>query len=266
MNLLLSIYQINATNIEVEVATDSTEPCDAAAEQTTGEQSTGEQTTDEQSTAGQTTTEESTEEQKEPTEQVTNDKEEKQQEKPDQKKAKTESKKGMRTRKRGRRKEKEVCEEVKASEQVINDDSQSTDTKDAMETTSSETEGSTTTAAVTNDVTAGVTSDVTNPVEEKQEVNVTENVANAINTHSACHTGVIRLSSQEMTVVGLLCSYLQICPYGATSGQVLHHIQRQVPGVTAEGLEKVLSGLPMIFKGDGLEFLNKTWKFKQVLI
>ena len=80
---------------------------------------------------------------------------------------------------------------------------------------------------------------------------------------SACPTEVVRLTSKDMTIVGLLCSYLQVCPYGATTEQVLTHIQRNIQGVSAEELEKILDGLPMLFIGDGLDFYNKTWKFKQ---
>ncbi|KAK3744760.1 hypothetical protein QZH41_013312, partial [Actinostola sp. cb2023] len=86
----------------------------------------------------------------------------------------------------------------------------------------------------------------------------------SVSPHSTRHTDVVRLTSKEMSVVGLLCSYLQVCPYGATTEQVLVHIQRQVPGVTSEDLAKLLDSLPMIFVGDGLEFCNKTWKFKQL--
>ncbi|XP_031566584.1 uncharacterized protein LOC116301638 isoform X2 [Actinia tenebrosa] len=72
---------------------------------------------------------------------------------------------------------------------------------------------------------------------------------------------IVKLSSSEMVVVGCLCSYLQICPYGATTDQVLSHITRQVSGVTPEDLERILNGLPMLFSGDGLDFMSKTWKF-----
>jgi hypothetical protein len=99
--------------------------------------------------------------------------------------------------------------------------------------------------------------DDTTPVVE--ETAITTN-ANSTSDGSS-GADVVRLSANQMVVVGLLCSYLQICPYGATTDQVLTHIRRQVPGVTSEELEKILNSLPMLFSGDGLEFMNKTWKF-----
>lgn len=77
-------------------------------------------------------------------------------------------------------------------------------------------------------------------------------------------TKVLRLTSLDMTVVGLLCSYLQICPYGATTEQVVSHMQRHIPSVLPQRLEELLDGLPMLFSGDGLEFYNKTWTFKNI--
>lgn len=75
---------------------------------------------------------------------------------------------------------------------------------------------------------------------------------------------ILRLTSLDMTVVGLLCSYLQVCPYGATTEQVLSHMQRHIPSVLPQRLEELLDGLPMLFSGDGLEFNNKTWTFKNI--
>lgn len=240
--------QAYASKIEVEVIKDSSDVCDPTVP-TTNVQTPTIRTTDipEQQTD------------KKPADEITQEGKPsetgKQPEKSDQKKGKTEVKKGVRTRKRGRKKEKEVAEESEGSEQM-SQDSQSTDTETMDKSMIKG--GKTTTGVKEESVTAtNVTDDVKTAGEEK--------AGNPGNPNSACQTGVVRLSSQDMTVVGLLCSYLQICPYGATAEQVLYHIQRQAPGVTAEDLEKVLEGLPMIFKGDGLEFLNKTWKFKQVL-
>ncbi|XP_020895209.1 ecto-NOX disulfide-thiol exchanger 2 [Exaiptasia diaphana] len=223
-NVTLNTPEINPTDIEVEVDKESKDVSNNTGQTTVEQSSQIQQTSIEQLSSDQN--EEPTENEKPP-------------EKVEQKKAKNEGKRGPRTRRRGRKKEKQITEE-EVVEEVDN----------KAETVTDATECS-----------VSLTIDLANPADGDVD-NLTKDVSHS---QSAYNPGVVRLTSQDMTVVGLLCSYLQVCPYGATTEQVLNHIQRHVPGVTTEGLALILDGLPMIFVGDGLEFYSKTWKFKQVL-
>lgn len=71
---------------------------------------------------------------------------------------------------------------------------------------------------------------------------------------------VVRLSGEELVLVGIICSYLQLCPSGATSGEIRDYLSRQFKERRKDVVEKLLSSLPVLFttaESSG----NTKWKF-----
>ena len=71
---------------------------------------------------------------------------------------------------------------------------------------------------------------------------------------------VVRLSGEELVLVGIICSYLQLCPSGATSGEIRDYLSRQFKERRKDVVERLLSSLPVLFttaESSG----NTKWKF-----
>ena len=58
---------------------------------------------------------------------------------------------------------------------------------------------------------------------------------------------VIRLSNKELALVGVLCSFLHVCPIGATPSEICAFVLGQCPGVGTEIVLKLLKSLPNLF-------------------
>ena len=71
---------------------------------------------------------------------------------------------------------------------------------------------------------------------------------------------LVRLSGEELVLVGIICSYLQLCPSGATSGEIRDHLSRQFKERRKEVVERLLSSLPVLFT-TGESSGNTKWKF-----
>ena len=71
---------------------------------------------------------------------------------------------------------------------------------------------------------------------------------------------LVRLSGEELVLVGIMCSYLQLCPSGATSGEIRDHLSRQFKERRKDVVEKLLSSLPVLFS-TGESSGNTKWKF-----
>lgn len=150
-------------------------------------------------------------------------------------------------------------DEEKGAEEVETTDKKNEEAAEAVE---KEIEEETTLANA--DTSENISGHIQGGVGSNENGNITQVSEEPAVDSTITSPNVVKLSSSEMVVVGCLCSYLQICPYGATTDQVLTHITRQVPGVTPDDLERILNGLPMLFSGDGLDFMSKTWKFNVV--
>ncbi|XP_048588235.1 FK506-binding protein 5 isoform X2 [Nematostella vectensis] len=71
---------------------------------------------------------------------------------------------------------------------------------------------------------------------------------------------LVRLSENEMALVGVLCSFLSACPSGASAQQITAHVQRHVPGANQETVDKALTSLPMLFEQES-EPVGQAWRF-----
>lgn len=71
---------------------------------------------------------------------------------------------------------------------------------------------------------------------------------------------LVRLSGEELVLVGIICSYLQLCPSGATSGEIRDHLSRQFKERRKDIVERLLSSLPVLFR-TGESSGNTKWKF-----
>ena len=71
---------------------------------------------------------------------------------------------------------------------------------------------------------------------------------------------LVRLSGEELVLVGIICSYLQLCPSGATSGEIRDHLSRQFKERRKDVVERLLSSLPVLFR-TGESSGNTKWKF-----
>jgi len=71
---------------------------------------------------------------------------------------------------------------------------------------------------------------------------------------------LVRLSGEELVLVGIICSYLQLCPSGATSGEIRDHLSRHFKERRKDVVEKLLSSLPVLFR-TGESSGNTKWKF-----
>lgn len=71
---------------------------------------------------------------------------------------------------------------------------------------------------------------------------------------------LVRLSGEELVLVGIICSYLQLCPSGATSGEIRDHLSRHFKERRKDVVEKLLSSLPVVFR-TGESGGNTKWKF-----
>ena len=71
---------------------------------------------------------------------------------------------------------------------------------------------------------------------------------------------LVRLSGEELVLVGIICSYLQLCPSGATSGEIRDHLSRQFKERRKDVVERLLSSLPVLFS-TGESSGNTKWKF-----
>ena len=87
--------------------------------------------------------------------------------------------------------------------------------------------------------------------------------SSAMATYSAMDYGpsVVRLSGQELVLVGVLCSYLHVCPSGATIDEITEYLKGQFKQVQKDTVATLLDSLSVVFKscdwGDG----GKKWKF-----
>lgn len=81
-------------------------------------------------------------------------------------------------------------------------------------------------------------------------------------SHSLMYFGpsVVRLSGEELVLVGIISSYLQLCPSGATSGEIRDYLSRQFNEKRKDVVERLLSSLPVLFKA-GESGGNSKWKF-----
>ena len=73
-------------------------------------------------------------------------------------------------------------------------------------------------------------------------------------------SSVVRLSGEELVLVGIICSYLQLCPSGATSGEIRDYLSRQFNERRKDVVERLLFSLPVLFK-TGESGGNTKWKF-----
>lgn len=71
---------------------------------------------------------------------------------------------------------------------------------------------------------------------------------------------VVRLSGKELVLVVIISSYLQLCPAGATSGEIRDYLSRQFHEKIKVVVERLLSSLPVLFKA-GESGGNSKWKF-----
>ncbi|KAL9963545.1 hypothetical protein ACROYT_G027064 [Oculina patagonica] len=71
---------------------------------------------------------------------------------------------------------------------------------------------------------------------------------------------LVRLSGEELVLVGIICSYLQLCPSGATSGEIRDYLSRQFSERRKDVVEKLLFSLPVLFR-TGESSGNTKWKF-----
>ena len=71
---------------------------------------------------------------------------------------------------------------------------------------------------------------------------------------------LVRLSGEELVLVGIICSYLQLCPSGATSGEIRDYLSRQFKERRKDVVEKLLFSLPVLFR-TGESSGNTKWRF-----
>ena len=70
----------------------------------------------------------------------------------------------------------------------------------------------------------------------------------------------MRISGEELVLVGIICSYLQLCPAGATSGEIRDYLSRQFKERRRDVVDRLLSSLPVLFKAEDASG-NAKWKF-----
>ena len=70
----------------------------------------------------------------------------------------------------------------------------------------------------------------------------------------------VRISGEELVLVGVICSYLQLCPSGATSGEIRDYLSRQFKECRKDVVESLLYSLPVLFKAEDASG-NAKWKF-----
>ena len=70
----------------------------------------------------------------------------------------------------------------------------------------------------------------------------------------------VRISGEELVLVGIICSYLQLCPAGATSGEIRDYLSRQFKERRRDVVDRLLSSLPVLFKAEDASG-NAKWKF-----
>lgn len=70
----------------------------------------------------------------------------------------------------------------------------------------------------------------------------------------------LRISGEELVLVGIICSYLQLCPAGATSGEIRDFLSRQFKERRRDVVDRLLCSLPVLFKAEDASG-NAKWKF-----
>ena len=70
-------------------------------------------------------------------------------------------------------------------------------------------------------------------------------LSTAVTSHASMDYGPaqVRISGEELVLVGIMCSYLQLCPSGATSGEIRDYLSRQFK----ERRKDVVERLPLQF-------------------
>lgn len=85
---------------------------------------------------------------------------------------------------------------------------------------------------------------------------------NAAASHATMDYGPtqVRISGEELVLVGIICSYLQLCPSGATSGEIRDYLSRQFKERRKDVVERLLYCLPVLFRAEDASG-NAKWKF-----
>ena len=84
----------------------------------------------------------------------------------------------------------------------------------------------------------------------------------AMNSRASMNYGPnqVRISGEELVLVGIKCSYLQLCPAGATSGEIRDYLSRQFKERRRDVVDRLLCSLPVLFKAEDASG-NAKWKF-----
>lgn len=84
----------------------------------------------------------------------------------------------------------------------------------------------------------------------------------AVNSRASMNYGPnqVRISGEELVLVGIICSYLQLCPAGATSGEIRDYLSRQFKERRRDVVDRLLSSLSVLFKAEDASG-NAKWKF-----
>ena len=84
----------------------------------------------------------------------------------------------------------------------------------------------------------------------------------AVNSRASMNYGPnqVRISGEELVLVGIICSYLQLCPAGATSGEIRDYLSRQFKERRRDVVDRLLCSLPVLFKAEDASG-NAKWKF-----
>lgn len=70
----------------------------------------------------------------------------------------------------------------------------------------------------------------------------------------------MHITGEELILVSIMCSYLQLCPSGATSGEIRDYLSRQFKERRKDVVERLLCSLPVLFKAEDVSG-NAKWKF-----
>lgn len=70
----------------------------------------------------------------------------------------------------------------------------------------------------------------------------------------------MHITGEELILVSIICSYLQLCPSGATSGEIRDYLSRQFKERRKDVVERLLCSLPVLFKAEDVSG-NAKWKF-----
>ncbi|XP_068731824.1 golgin subfamily A member 6-like protein 24 [Montipora capricornis] len=70
----------------------------------------------------------------------------------------------------------------------------------------------------------------------------------------------VHITGEELILVGIICSYLRLCPLGATSGEIRDYLSRQFKEKRKDIVERLLCSLPVLFKAEDVSG-NAKWKF-----